>query len=63
MYAVYETTERPFWNRLAGQNQKDYFKSGSAGECIEARELIIALPEEMQQYDPNELLRDYVESF
>lgn len=63
LYAVYETTERPFWNRLAGQNQKDYFKSGSAGECIEARELIIALPEEMQQYDPNELLRDYVESF
>ena len=63
LYAVYETTERPFWNKLAKQNRKDFVKSGSSGECIEARELIIALPEELQQYDPNELLREYVENF
>ena len=58
LYAVYETTERPFWNKLAKQNRKEFVKSGSSGECIEARELIIALPEELQQYDPNELLRE-----
>ena len=63
LYAVYETTERLFWNKLAKQNRKDFVKSGSSGECIEARELIIALPEELQQYDPNELLREYVDSF
>ncbi|MGN8764374.1 MobA/MobL family protein [Hornefia butyriciproducens] len=63
LYAVYETTERPFWNKLAKQNRKDFVNSGSSGECIEARELIIALPEELQQYDPNELLREYVENF
>ena len=38
LYAVYETTERPFWNKLAKQNRKDFVKSGSSGECIEARE-------------------------
>ena len=47
LYAVYETTERLFWNKLAKQNRKDFVKSGSSGECIEARELIIALPEEL----------------
>ena len=63
LYAVYETCERSFWSRLAEQNQKDFAKSGSDGQCIEARELIIALPEELQEYEPNEVLREYTEVF
>lgn len=63
LYAVYETCERSFWSKLARQNQQDFIKSGSKGKCIEARELIIALPEELQAYDPNEVLREYTEIF
>ena len=33
------------------------------GSTIEARELIIALPKEMTRYDPDELLRYFVESY
>ena len=63
LYAVHETCERSFWSKLARQNQQDFIKSGSKGKCIEARELIIALPEELQAYDPNEVLREYTEIF
>lgn len=44
MYAVYETTDRPYWTELARYNQQEFLKSGTEGKCIEARELIIALP-------------------
>lgn len=63
LYAVYETCERPFWWKLARENQKDFRRSGTAGKCIEAREFIIALPENFTEYDPNELLREYTEFF
>lgn len=45
LYAVYETTDRNFWTDLAKYNQAEFKKSGTEGKCIEARELIIALPE------------------
>lgn len=63
LYAVCETCERPFWWKLARENQNDFQKSGTAGSCIEARELIIALPESFTKYEPNELLREYTEHF
>ena len=63
LYAVYETTERNFWTRLARENERSFKLSGTEGKCIEARELIIALPKELREYDPNELLRDYTETF
>ena len=43
LYAVYETTDRHYWTELARFNQQEFLKSGTAGKCIEARELIIAL--------------------
>ncbi len=63
LYAVCETCERSFWRKLAKENQSDFLKSGTSGKCIEARELIIALPENFTQYNPNELLREYTELF
>lgn len=63
LYAVYETTDREFWRKLAKENQEDFTKSGSDGKCIEARELIIALPEPFQKYEPNELLMVYTDFF
>ena len=45
LYAVYETTDRHYWTELARFNQQEFLKSGTEGKCIEARELIIALPE------------------
>ena len=42
LYAVYETTDRYYWTELARFNQQEFQKSGTEGECIEAREFIIA---------------------
>ncbi|MFR8038557.1 MAG: MobA/MobL family protein [Anaerovoracaceae bacterium] len=63
LYAVYETADRAFWKRLAEQNREDFARSGTNGSCIEARELIIALPESYIKYDPHELLKEHVEFF
>lgn len=38
-------------------------KSGTEGKCIEARELIIALPESFVDYEPDRLLKLFTEHF
>lgn len=63
LYAVYDTTERKFWSELAKCNQEEFEKSGTGGKCIEARELIIALPESFVDYEPDMLLKLFVEHF
>lgn len=63
LYAVYETTERKFWRELAKCNQEEFVKSGTSGQCIEARELIIALPESFVEYQPDMLLKLFTEHF
>ena len=64
LYAVYETTERSYWRELAKCNQEEFKKSGTEGKCIEARELIIALPESFPDlYDPDKLLRLFTDRF
>lgn len=62
LYAVYETTDRKFCTELAKCNQEEFKKSGTEGKCIEARELIIALPESFVDYDPK-LLKLFTEHF
>ena len=63
LYAVYETTERSFWRKLALCNQHEFQKSGTEGKCIEARELIIALPEDLVQYEPEHVLEQFTKHF
>ena len=63
LYAVYETTERKFWRELAKCNQEEFAKSGTEGKCIEARELIIALPEIFTEYQPDRLLQLFTNHF
>ena len=63
LYAVYETTERKFWRELAKCNQEEFVKSGTEGKCIEARELIIALPESFTEYQPDRLLQLFTNHF
>ena len=63
LYAVYETTERKFWTELARCNQEEFKKSGTEGTCIEARELIIALPESFVDYESDKLLKLFTEHF
>ena len=63
LYAVYETTERKFWRELAKCNQEEFVKSGTEGKCIEARELIIALPESFAEYQPDRLLQLFTNHF
>ena len=63
LYAVYETTDRKFWTELAKCNQEEFKRSGTEGKCIEARELIIALPESFVDYEPDKLLKLFTEHF
>ena len=63
LYATYETSEAPFWKELAFESQMEFKKSGALGKCIEARELVIALPKSLQQFNPNELLKYFTEEF
>ena len=63
LYAVYETTDRKFWAELVKCNQEEFKKSGTEGKCIEARELIIALPESFVDYEPEMLLKLFTDYF
>lgn len=64
LYAVYETTDRHYWTELARFNQQEFLKSNTAGKCIEARKLIIALPESFPDlYDPDRLLQMFTNRF
>ena len=63
LYAVYETTDRKFWRELGKCNQGEFWESGTKGICIEARELIIALPESFVDHEPDKLLKLFTEHF
>ena len=64
LYAAFSTREdMTFWNDLAKECQEEFRRYGTEGKCIEARELIIALPEEYTQFDPQQVLEDFTEQF
>ena len=64
LYKVYATEpDRAFWWELAKCNQEEFAKSGTNGKCIEARELMIALPESFISYDHDYLLKKMVDEF
>ena len=65
LYAVYDTAPEGFWQDLARENQRDYKRSGTSGQCIEARELIIALPKVYYRNDPphQDVLEYFVDNF
>ena len=64
LYEAYATEpDRAFWRELAKCNQEEFEKSGTNGKCIEARELMIALPESFINYDHDHLLKKMVDEF
>ncbi len=64
LYEVYATEpDRAFWRELAKCNQEEFAKSGTNGKCIEARELMIALPDSFISYDYDYLLKKMVDKF
>ena len=63
LYATYRTADNEFWGNLAWESQQEFQRSGAEGKCIEARELIIALPEVYTQYEPQQVLEDFTEEF
>lgn len=63
LYATYCTADHSFWSNLARESQQEFQRSGAEGKCIEARELIIALPESYTQYEPQQVLEDFTEEF
>lgn len=62
LYAVYETTDRNFGLTLQNIIRQN-LKNGTEGKCIEARELIIALPESFTEYPPDRLLQIFTDHF
>lgn len=63
LYATYRTADNEFWSNLERENQQKFKRSGVEGKCIEARELIIALPEIYTRYEPQQVLEDFTEEF
>lgn len=65
LYAVYQTQPEEYWRELVKENRDSFFRSGTSGTCIEAREFIIALPEAYYKngWDPDKVLQHFVESF
>lgn len=63
LYATCRTADNPFWSNLAKECQQEFRRSGVDGKCIEARELIIALPEVYTTYEPQQVLEDFTEEF
>lgn len=63
LYAAYRIADNAFWSNLARESQQEFKRSGADGKCIEARELIIALPEVYTQYEPQQVLEDFTEEF
>ena len=63
LYATYRTADNAFWSNLARESQQEFQRSGVEGKCIEARELIIALPEGYTQYEPQQVLKDFTDEF
>ena len=63
LYATYRTADNTFWSNLARESQQEFKRSGTPGKCIEARELIIALPELYTKFDPDKVLKDFTDLF
>ena len=63
LFAVYDTADTEFWTCLARESRQEFKRYGTEGKCIEARELIIALPENYTEYDPDEVLKEFTEKF
>jgi len=63
LYATMNTTDMVFWRQLSKESQQEFQKSGTKGTCIEARELIIALPEIYTDYAPQQVLELFTASF
>lgn len=63
LYATYRTADNTFWKNLAREGQQEFQRSGTTGKCIEARELIIALPEIYTTFDPQQVLEEFTDKF
>ena len=65
LYATYRTmgANDEFWENLSKENQQDFKASGTKGKCIEARELVIALPENYIEYRPYDVVKMFTEFF
>ena len=63
LYATCRTADSTFWSNLARESQQEFKRSGTEGKCIEARELIIALPEVYTAFNPQKVLEDFTQRF
>lgn len=52
----------PF-GKISWESQQEFQRSGTTGKCIEARELIIALPEIYTTFGPQQVLEEFTDKF
>lgn len=58
-----DLADSAFWSALAKEAQIEFKRSNVEGKCIEARELIIALPEEYTRLNPQQVLESFTDEF
>lgn len=64
LYEVTGSADEMYWRELAKCNQDEFKKSGTKGKCIEARELIIAIPQVIaDEIDKKKMIDEMVERF
>lgn len=63
LYSVYETMPEPLWTELSKECQQEFHRSGTTGKCVEARELIIALPPQFAFRKYDETLKYFTDFF
>ena len=64
LYETTNTADEKYWRELAMCNQDEFKKSGTKGRCIEARELIIAIPQVIaDEIDKKKMLDELIEVF
>ncbi len=61
LYAIYQTADSAFWSALAKEAQIEFKRSNVEGKRIEARELIIALPEEYTRLNFQQVLESFTD--
>ena len=59
LFAIYDTADTEFWRCLTRESQQEFNRCGTEGKCIEARKLIIALPENYTEYAPDKVLKEF----
>ena len=63
LFGSYKTVNDRFWKILRVECQQEFRFLNHSGKCVEAKELVIALPELFLDFNLKEILKDFTEAF